>query len=148
MHVTIRAITSAGLWGFTVLWLSACEGHALTASLGKSASLGPAGAAVARPGEPGPVHEGDLAHPGCTEQNARDNCHDRVPLVGYPVEQAVQRARAAGFTGKIEVLTSSDYDASCKDGTVCAVRPDLWEINFDDELTLLVNRKVAISAPE
>lgn len=154
---TIASISRARRCGLTALWLAACQTHALTANLGRpdpvtgpgvdSPAAGP-GAAARDAAELRGAREGELGKPGCTEQNARENCHDRTVLVGYPVEQAEQRARAAGFVGDFEVHVLPEYDASCKDGTVCRVDPPRWEIEPDITLTLLVNRKVAITTPE
>ena len=167
MVFTIARVSSAGLCGLTALWLSACQAHALTAGLGKSASIGAgddaqpgagggasAASAAAQPAasdaaQPAASDERDeTGRPRCQAEDARDNCPGRVVLVGYPVEEARRRALAFGYTGKIEVVTQSDYDAKCKAGTVCRVDPRRWEIELDGELTLLVNRKIEISAPQ
>jgi len=123
MFFTIARVSSVGLCGLTALWLSAS----------------PSAASDERDA---------TGRPRCQSEDARENCPGRVVLVGYPVEEAKRRALAFGYTGKIEVLTLSEYDARCKAGTVCRVDPKRWEIELDGELTLLVNRKVAISAPQ
>jgi hypothetical protein len=70
-----------------------------------------------------------------------------VELVGYTVEEATKRARAVGFTGRIDVFEDA-YDASCKAGMVCHVKPDVWEWQLTATMTLYINRKMTISAPE
>ena len=69
-------------------------------------------------------------------------------LVGLTVEAAKQKAVAAGFTGKIEVMSLSDFDASCKEGNVCRVDPVRWYLNQERTMQLMVNRKVSISTPD
>jgi beta-lactam-binding protein with PASTA domain len=73
---------------------------------------------------------------------------DGPELVGLTVEAAKQKAVAAGFTGKIEVMQLSDFDASCKEGNVCRVDPVRWYLNQEHEMQLMVNRKVSISTPD
>lgn len=69
-------------------------------------------------------------------------------LVGMTVEAATKVATDAGFTGKIESATLSEFDASCKAGTVCRVDPYRWYLNQDHFLRLYVNKSVTISTPD
>jgi beta-lactam-binding protein with PASTA domain len=69
-------------------------------------------------------------------------------LVGLSVEDAKKRAVAAGFTGRIDVMELSEYDASCKAGNVCRADPVRWYLNQDHAMTLLVNKKLTISTPD
>jgi hypothetical protein len=101
----------------------------------------------------GAVMESDAANGDgtvrtCSGETAKENCHHFTVLVGYSIAQATERARGAGFTGKIEVGNLADHDAACKDGAVCSVTPLRWEFGQGETLTLWVNRKVAISVPE
>ncbi len=68
--------------------------------------------------------------------------------MGYPVEEATQRAKAAGWRGEIVVNQLSGFDAKCKDGLVCSLAPARWEIGEGHKLTLYVNRKITISTPD
>ncbi len=70
----------------------------------------------------------------------------RVNLVGLKIEEAKQRARAAGFTGQIEVIEAGDV--SCSMGTVCAVSPDRWELNQDHAMQLYTPKKLNITTPD
>ena len=71
---------------------------------------------------------------------------DHTPiLVGLSPEEATKRARAAGFTGKIEVGQTS---GTCKVGIVCSVSPDHWELNQEHLMTLWVNKAMTISTPD
>ena len=70
----------------------------------------------------------------------------RVNLVGLKIEDAKQRARAAGFTGRIEVIEAGDV--SCAMGTVCTVSPDRWELDQSHVLTLYTPKKLNITMPE
>lgn len=69
-------------------------------------------------------------------------------LVGMTVEAATQKAKNTGFTGKIESAALSEFDASCKAGTVCRVDPDRWYLNQEHFMTLYVNKSVTISTPD
>jgi beta-lactam-binding protein with PASTA domain len=79
---------------------------------------------------------------------ARENGHKWTRLVGYTPAEATKRAKAAGWEGKVVVHESQEFDASCKDGTVCSFDPARWEIGDGYELTLKVNRKVSITTPD
>jgi hypothetical protein len=79
---------------------------------------------------------------------ARENNHKWTRLVGYSVEEATQRAKAAAWKGEIVVDQLSEFDASCKEGVVCSLAPARWEIGEGHKLTLYVKRKIAISIPE
>jgi len=63
----------------------------------------------------------------------------RPALVGVSVDEATRRVKDAGFTGTIEVLTLSEYDATCKADTVCMFTPNHWELNQDRRMTLYIN---------
>lgn len=69
-------------------------------------------------------------------------------LVGLTVEAAKQKAVAAGFTGKIEVVPLYEFDASCKEGNVCRVDPVRWYLNQEHAMQLMVNKKISISTPD
>jgi beta-lactam-binding protein with PASTA domain len=69
-------------------------------------------------------------------------------LVGMTVDAATQKAKETGFTGKIQTLQLSEFDASCKQGNVCGVDPGRWYLNQDHEMTLYVNKTVTISTPD
>lgn len=69
-------------------------------------------------------------------------------LVGMTVDAATQKAKETGFTGKIQTLQLSEFDASCKQGNVCRVDPGRWYLNQDHEMTLYVNKTVTISTPD
>jgi len=77
-----------------------------------------------------------------------DVVHEQPVLAGLSPAAATAKAKASGFTGKIEVLPLSEYDASCKADTVCRVTPFRWEINQDPSMQLWVNKKVAITVPD
>ena len=74
--------------------------------------------------------------------------HVQPVLAGLSPAAATARAKAAGFTGKIEVLYSNEYDASCKAETVCRVTPLRWEIDQDPSMQLWLNPKMTISTPD
>jgi beta-lactam-binding protein with PASTA domain len=69
-------------------------------------------------------------------------------LRGMPIEDAKKKAVATGFTGKIEVLEQYDFDQDCKAETVCRVSPDHWELNQERTMTLYINKRVKITAPD
>lgn len=71
----------------------------------------------------------------------------RTKLVGLDVAEATQRARAAGFTGTIEVIDANP-DPACQIETVCHVDPERWELNQARKMTLYINHKLKISTPE
>jgi hypothetical protein len=79
---------------------------------------------------------------------ARENNHKWTRLVGYTVAEATQRAKAAGYEGKVEARPLTEYDAKCKEGMVCTFQPARWEIGEGATLTLYVNHKVSISTPD
>jgi hypothetical protein len=79
---------------------------------------------------------------------ARENHHKWTRLVGYTVEEATQRAKAAAWKGEVEVRQLSEFDPGCKDGMVCSLAPARWEIGEGHKLTLYVNRKIAIATPD
>ncbi len=60
-------------------------------------------------------------------------------IVGLPLDAAKQKVVAAGFTGEVEVMELSEYDASCKAGNVCQVSPTRWYLNQEHRMQLLVN---------
>lgn len=68
-------------------------------------------------------------------------------LVGLPAAEAQRRARAAGFTGDIEVLEITSAP-ECAIGTVCRVEPQRWELDQDHRMTLYVAKKLAIRTPD
>ncbi len=67
-------------------------------------------------------------------------------LAGLSVADATKRAQAAGYTGKIEVATQYDYDASCKADTVCRYYPEHWVSGRS--LVLYINRKATVVVPD
>lgn len=69
-------------------------------------------------------------------------------IVGLSVADATAKIKASGFDGKIEVFNNSEFDPSCKADTVCGFDPRRWYLNQDHRMTLYVNRKLAIGAPE
>lgn len=69
-------------------------------------------------------------------------------LVGLTIEDATKRAKAYGFTGRVEVMDLSEFDASCKAGTVCRVHSSYWYLNQDHVMTLFKNKAIEIAAPE
>jgi beta-lactam-binding protein with PASTA domain len=69
-------------------------------------------------------------------------------LAGLSVDAAKQRAKSAGFHGRIDVTQLSEFDKNCKPDTVCRVSPDHWEFDQEFILTLYVNRKIAIAVPD
>lgn len=81
----------------------------------------------------------------CNTYKAPDN---GPVIVGLPLDDARKKAVASGFTGKVEVLEKSEYDASCKAGNVCMVTPDRWYLNQERVMTLYVNKKLTISTPD
>jgi len=75
--------------------------------------------------------------------------HQWTVLEGYTVEEARQRARAAGYKGEIKVAIEGDYNKDCRADTVCWVDPPRWEFNLSDPwITLRVNPKVKLSSPD
>lgn len=74
--------------------------------------------------------------------------HRWTILAGYSVEEATRRAKAAGFTGRIEIRERTRYQAGCELGAVCWVTPRRWELDQDRVMTLWVNKALEISAPE
>ena len=70
----------------------------------------------------------------------------RVNLVGLTIEDAKARARAAGFTGRIEVIEAGDV--SCAMGTVCSVSPDRWELDQSHVMELYTPKKLDIKTPD
>jgi hypothetical protein len=72
---------------------------------------------------------------------------DTATLVGTTVDEATRLAREKGYTGKIEVLPLSEFQAGCKPATVCRVSPRLWELLHGQLLTLYVNRELNITTP-
>jgi hypothetical protein len=79
---------------------------------------------------------------------ARENDHKWTRLVGYTIDEATKRAKAAGWEGKVEVRQLREYDAKCKEGLVCTFEPARWEIGQGSTLTLYRNHKVEISTPD
>jgi hypothetical protein len=161
MHPTIARLSSTALCGLTALWMSGCRTQGTTPLGIPAAPVARVGVEISTEGPSGPprasgasgasgASEGDAGapRPSCSAEDAKENCHRWTVLVGYPVDQATQRARAAGFTGKIDVGNLAEHDAACKDGLVCSVTPKRWELGQGETLTLWVNRKVAISTPE
>ncbi len=69
-------------------------------------------------------------------------------LAGLSVADATKRAQAAGYTGKIEVATQHDYDASCKADTVCRYYPEHWVFNQGRTLVFYINRKATVIVPD
>jgi hypothetical protein len=70
-------------------------------------------------------------------------------LAGYTPDEAIRRAKSAGYVGRINVTPFTDgYNAQCAAGTVCQVVPQDWQARQDGELDLYVNRSAQITAPE
>jgi len=162
----ISTVSKAGRWVVMALWLSACQAHAWSAKLGGSAgtsspasSAGSTDSASSNTGStgsstPGETNNSPLNTATDPEPSAADIARDRghrwTRLIGYTPEEAIRRAKAAGFTGKIEVTELSAFDATCKSGTVCRFYPTRWELEFSDQdvLWLSVNHKVTIATPD
>jgi hypothetical protein len=157
MFSVIARLSSAGLWAALAL-SPACGAHALG-----QAMAGAAPASVSTAASSATVHaapdaadapEADelpakqFSDPNCPRHVVKQNCPLWTAVVGYPVEQAKQRARAAGYTRDIEVRSPQEFDAACKAGTVCSMTPTRWELNDGDILTLWVNHAVTISSPQ
>jgi hypothetical protein len=140
-----RRSGGARLCGLAVLLLAACEAHALTATMSRSATVS-TGSSLASGDPSASSSTGELA-PACSAEDAKQNCHHRIILEGLTVEEATRQARAAGFTLDIKVAQLNEYDAACKPDTVCRADPDHWQI-YGETLWLYVNPKVAITAPE
>jgi hypothetical protein len=161
----------------SALWLSACHAHSLNGALGvhsstPSTSSG-SSASASNPSTTSSSTEscpksGDLPGPRpetYTGSNnsplsartdpeptaceiARENHHKWTRLVGYTVEEATQRAKAAAWKGEIVVRQLDEFDPGCKEALVCSLAPARWEIGEGSTLTLYVNRKIAISTPD
>ncbi len=71
-----------------------------------------------------------------------------VQLVGLAAAEARKRAKAAGFTGTIEVIELGTFSPTCDGDTVCGIYPEFWKKDLDSKLTLYVNKKVTIVVPE
>jgi hypothetical protein len=192
MLFRIARVSNIGLGLASVLWLSACGAHSLSAVLGTSS--GPSGTS-STVSSPTSSSAGSTSAPSSTSSSstssssdstdncprssdlpgqrpetytgsnnspfsartdpeptvceiARENNHKWTRLVGYSVEEASKRAKAAGWDGKIEVHPLREYDAKCKEGMVCTLDPARWEIGAGSSLTLYVNHKVTISTPD
>jgi hypothetical protein len=135
-----------------VLWLLACQAHSLTAGLGGGARTSSADPSGTRPetftGSTNSPFSAATDPPATERDIARENGHRWTRLVGYSIAEATRRARAAGYSGEIKVEELEQFDASCKDGTVCTFIPSRWELDLDDVLYLKVNRKVTIANPD
>ena len=145
MNATCRALGS-GLVGLAVMGLAACGTHALTATMSRSATVSTGASVSSEPGGSSAATGSELP-PGCSPEDAKENCHHWIVLEGLTVEEATRQARAAGFTLDIRVLTLDRYDETCKVNTVCLADPKRWQLN-SDELGLWVNPKVTITAPD
>jgi hypothetical protein len=141
MNATCRALGS-GLLGLAVMGLAACGTHALTATMSRSATV-----STGEPGGSSAATSGSELPPGCSPEDAKENCHHWIVLEGLTVEEATRQARAAGFTLDIRVMPLEQYDDTCKVNTVCRADPKRWQLN-SDELGLWVNPKVTIAAPD
>ena len=67
---------------------------------------------------------------------------------GMTIEAARLAIKDKGFAGTVEVSELYEFDKACKDGTVCRFDPRRWYLNQERRMTLYVNRKLSISAPE
>ena len=165
MFYKISTVSNTGRWVVMALWLSACQAHSFSARLGGSSGTSSAGStsAASSGGDTGAPASSGASTPGETNNSplnaatdpepsaadiARDRGHRWTRLIGYTPEEAIRRAKAAGFTGKIEVSELSAFDPKCKSGTVCTFYPTRWELDQDDTLTLSVNHKVTIATPD
>jgi hypothetical protein len=174
----IARVSGTGLVLGSALWLSACHAHSLNVALGSHStrpSTSPGSpASVSNPSTtssssaencpksgdlPGPrpeTYTGSNNSPFSARTDpeptaceiARENNHKWTRLVGYTVEEATQRAKAAAWKGEIVVRQLGEFDAKCKEGLVCSLAPARWEIGEGNTLTLYVNRKVTISTPD
>lgn len=82
----------------------------------------------------------------CTVEKAYvDNEGD---VTGMTVAAAQKAIKDKGFTGTVEVSELYEFDKDCKDGTVCRFDPRRWYLDPQRRMTLYVNRKLSISAPE
>ena len=73
---------------------------------------------------------------------------DAGMVTGMTIEEATKKAKASGFTGEVKVSELYEFDKDCKAGTVCRFEPRRYYLNQDRTLTLYINRKLSISAPE
>jgi beta-lactam-binding protein with PASTA domain len=73
---------------------------------------------------------------------------DQGMVTGMTIDEATKKAKASGFTGEVKVAELYEFDKDCKAGTVCRFEPRRYYLNQDRTLTLFINRKLAISAPE
>jgi len=71
----------------------------------------------------------------------------RPVLEGLSVADATKRARAAGFSGAIEVHKLDEYDGGCKADTVCRITPYRWELDQVRTMELWVNKTASVVMP-
>lgn len=73
-------------------------------------------------------------------------------LEGFSPEEAVKRARVAGYISKIEVVPTSSNVEGCVPNTVCRVDPFRWELDVGEDINpgmrLVIKRTYDIAAPE
>lgn len=81
-------------------------------------------------------------------------CHVDAPVAGRPelaglsVADATKLAKSKGFEGTIEVIEQHEFNKNCKADTVCGYTPNHWDAGSSRTLTLYINRKLTIGAPE
>jgi hypothetical protein len=77
----------------------------------------------------------------------RESCDPKEPIiVGLSVEDAKRKLTAIGFSGPVKVSEQYEFDASCRADHVCGFEPRRWYV--EGHVTLRINRKLAIGAPE
>jgi hypothetical protein len=149
---TLRVVRAAALaqraalpvW-LAALLLTACQ-HSMTASLGGARAPSPA-AAPSPSAAPGPSVADTVPPPEYAHEPDRGPTGDTATLVGTTVDEATRLAREKGYTGNIDVILLSEFQAGCKPKTVCRVSPRLWEMLGGKMLTLYVNRDLTITTP-
>jgi len=176
MWFRIARVSSPGLVIVAALSVSACQAHSLSGALGTSTPSTSSGSSASSsdasttsssspdncPSSADLPRQGSETYTGSNNspfsartdpeptacEIARENNHKWTRLVGYTVEEATKRAKAAEWDGTIEVHELSEFDPKCKDGLVCSLAPARWELRQDRKLTLYVNRKMTISTPD
>lgn len=134
-----------------LLLCTACSAHSLSAGLSTGTSASSAAPAAIpderRAGDPQPVYLPD----GRLDKRVESGKLWTV-LEGFAPEEAIRRARVAGYVSKIDVVDTQTNVEGCKPNTVCRVDPFRWELDVGEDVNpgmrLIIKRTYNIAAPE
>lgn len=136
-----------------LLLCAACSAHALSAGVTTGNSSPASNQTLGAipedrvAGEPKPVYLPD----GRLDKRVESGKLWTV-LEGFSPDEAVKRARAAGYLSKIEVVPTSSNVEGCAPNTVCRVDPFRWELDVGEDVNpgmrLIIKKTYNIAAPE